>query len=227
MTEPVEPQEPQEPQEPVEAPETPQEPSDEPDRRGAEDGDPAPPEGAEQEPSSGQPQGKSEKEIEKGLQALEREAQRHAKRVGEIMEEDAQHLVRCELCAPLIPGFRWPQVPDDQRAAVMLAIGFDPEPDLRADTQSGVCPDCDGWGQVATGSKVQGQGALPCTSCKGKGWRGPRERQAGSIVQGNIPAEIVNGPQPEAPLDPDREAARAAAQAAGFMVIDTRAPAAT
>lgn len=212
---------------PVEAPETPQEPSDEPDRRGAEDGDPPPPESAEQDQSPEQPQAKSEKEIEKGLKALEKEAQRHANRVGEIMEEDAQHLLRCELCAPLIPGFRWPQVPDDQRAAVMLAIGFDPEPDLRSDTQSGVCPGCDGWGQVATGSKVQGQRALPCTSCGGKGWRGPREQAAPQLTPVSPSGAPSNGPPGDVPLDPDREATRAAAQAAGFMVIDTRAPAAT
>jgi len=172
------------------------------------------------------PEGKSQKEIEKGLRALEREAQRHAKRVAEIMEEDAQHLVLCELCAPLIPGFRWPQVPEDQRAAVMLAIGFDPKPDLLTDKRAHACPDCNGYGLVATGSKVQGQDALACIDCGGSGWVGERRNAPATAVTPPMPAAPSNGPQPEVPLSPDREAAKQAAQAAGFMVIDTQTPAA-
>lgn len=212
---------------PAEAPENSQQPTEE---RGAPDtpnGGGEPPQPPDETQSTVQAQASSERDIEKAMDKLGREAQRHRGRIGEIMGEDALALLPCELCWPPAPGFRFPQIPEDQRAAVMLAIGFEPEPDFRSDTQSGVCPDCDGWGQVATGSKVQGQKALPCTSCKGKGWRGPREQQAPQLPPVSVSGEPSNGPADAIPLDPDREAARQAAQAAGFMVIDTRAAAAT
>jgi hypothetical protein len=226
MTEPQEPQEPTEPQEPVETPTEPVEPAEEPGEGDYPPEEGEPPEGPEETPPSGQPQGKSEKDIEKGLQALEREAQRHAKRVGEIMEEDAQHLLRCELCDPLIPGFRWPLLTEDQRAAVMLAIGFEPEPELLPDTHSAVCPDCDGWGKVATGSHVQGQKALDCLACNGQGWRGPRQTIKVTVTTTASDNVQGNGPQPVPVSDPEREAARKAAEAAGYMIIDPRVTAA-
>ena len=227
MTELPEPQETSTPDVPAGAPESPQEPPEAPDAPDTPDEGDEPVEAPEEPVSNGQPQAKSEKEIEKGLQALEKEAQRHAKRIGEIMEEDAQHLVRCELCQPLIPGFRWPQVPDDQRAAVMLAIGFEPKRQLQPDKRAHACPECAGEGLVDTGSKVQGQDALACIDCGGCGWVGARRDAQVRALNSPMPMETVNGPPGEAPLDPDREAARAAAQAAGFMVIDTQVPAAT
>ena len=227
MTEPAEPQETPTPDVPVEAPETPQEPQEVPDAPDTPDEEDEPAEAPEGPQEPEQPQAKSEREIEKGLQALEREAQWHAKWIGEIMEEDAQHLIRCELCQPLIPGFRWPQVPEDQRAAVMLAIGFEPEPDLLFDKHAHACPDCDGHGKVATGSRVQGQDALPCLTCNGNGWMGERRQMTTRPVAVPAGLQTSDGPPAEVPLDPDREAARAAAQAAGFMVIDTQVSAAT
>ena len=226
MSEPAEPQAAPEPETPAEAPETPAEPPDEPDRRGAEDGDPPQTGPLEHAIPVEKPQGTSEKDIEKAMEKLSREARRHRDRIGEIMGEDALALQVCELCWPPAPGFRFPQVPEDQKAAVMMAIGFDPEPDLRPDEASQACPKCDGYGLVATGSKVKGQDALPCLNCGGSGWVGPRRTQPATVPAAPAPADVGNGPQPPAPLDPAREEARRAAQAAGFMVIDTQAPAA-
>lgn len=227
MTEPPEPQETPEPDVPVETPETPKEPTEGPETPDTPDEEEEPSEAPEETLSAQQPQGKSETEIEKGLRALEREAQRHAKRVGEIMEEDTQHLLRCELCAPLIPGFRWPQVPEDQRAAVMLAIGFEPQRQLRPDKRAHACPDCDGEGSVATGSKVKGQDALPCIDCVGSGWVGPRRDAPVQAVTPPPPAVAVNGPSGAAAADPERAEFERRAKELGFMVIDTRVPAAT
>jgi hypothetical protein len=227
MTEPVEPQEPPEPDAPVETPETPQEPTeapDAPDTPGEREETPEEPEDAL---SSGQPQAKSEKDIEEGLKKLATSATTWRNRVFTIMGGDAQALIPCELCEPIIPGFRWPQVPDERRAAVMLAIGFEPAPDLEPDKHAHACPDCHGHGKVATGSKVQGQDALPCLTCGGNGWMGERRQMTTRPAVAPVAPAPSNGPQPEAPLDPDREAARAAAQAAGFMVIDTQVSAAT
>jgi rubrerythrin len=226
MTEPAEPQEPQKPQEPGEPQEAPRE---RPEEEEEEDGQGKPSEPGEGEPedeSGQQPEGLSEKEIEARFDKLRKEQERHAKRVGEILEEDAQQLLVCELCWPLAPGFRWPLIEEEQRSAVLTAVGISPEPDLRQDKHSTVCPDCDGYGKVATGSKVEGHKSETCMACNAFGWVGPRKTMKSEVAAPAAPPAVVNGPHPEAPLDPDREAARQAAQAAGFMVIDTRAPAA-
>ena len=212
---------------PTETPRTPQEPLDELDEAPTPGEGDESPETPEEPESTVQPQGTSEKDIEKAMDKLGREAKRHRDRISEVMGEDALALLPCELCWPPAPGFRFPQIPEDQRASVMLAIGFDPDPDFRSDTQSAVCADCDGWGQVATGSKVQGQKALPCTACKGKGWRGPREARVADVAPELKPTALGDGPTPPPVSDSEREAARREAEAKGYMVIDTRAPAAT
>jgi len=221
-TEPVEPTEPTEPTEPREESADEMEEHDEdnlPEHEREPEGEPEPP----QEPQ--EPQGLSEKEIESRFEKLEKERQRHAKRVGEILEEEAQELVPCELCWPPAPGFRFPQMPEEQRSAVMTAIGFAGTPELEEAKDARQCPDCKGEGQVKTGSKVPGYDAMPCAACQGRGAVG--ERFAEKIVASRTTGAgvVVNGPQSEAPLSADREAARQAAQDAGFMVVDMRAPA--
>jgi hypothetical protein len=80
---------------------------------------------------------------------------------------------------------------------------------------------------VATGSKVQGQDALPCLTCKGDGWLGDRKSvQALGLVAAPV-VEPANGALEPVPLSPDAQAAKRAAEAAGFIVIDTHAPATT
>src|SRR5438105_13073989 len=68
-------------------------------------------EGGELEPEPGQeqasppePQGLSQKQMEKALDKLDREATRHHSRVVEIMGEDVSMLLDCPLCDPLTPG---------------------------------------------------------------------------------------------------------------------------
>lgn len=227
MTEPAEPQTPTEPQEPAEAPETPQEPPEAPDAPDTPDEGEERAEASEDEPSTVQPQPKSEKDMEKVFKALDNEAMRHAKRVGDILEEDAQDLIPCELCAKLLPGFRWPVVDEDQRAAVMLAIGFEPKPDLEPDKHAHACPDCHGHGKVATGSKVQGQDALPCLTCGGNGWMGERRQMTTRPAAAPVAAPPWNGPPELAPSDPEREALQKLAKEQGGFIVWSGEPAAT
>lgn len=48
--------------------------------------------------------------------------------------------------------------------------GFKPF-ELPADPHTETCPDCQGWGEVLTGSSVAGQIKRACPTCKSKGWR--------------------------------------------------------
>src|SRR5207237_130752 len=89
----------------------------------------------------------SEREMERAIAKLEREAERHRNRVAEIMGEDAQTLVVCELCEPAIPGFRWPQQLDhDRKQAVLGAIGLGELAERRHDPEAETCDLCDGQG---------------------------------------------------------------------------------
>src|SRR5947207_1678894 len=64
--------------------------------------EPSEPEGDEQKR---QAKAQSERDMEKALASLDREAERHFNRIGEIMGEDRDGLVPCELCLPRIPGY--------------------------------------------------------------------------------------------------------------------------
>lgn len=140
-------------------------------------GDGAPPDG---EPASGDEQTRqadqqarlsSDAEIEKAMQSLEREALRHTKRIGEIMGEDAIALVPCELCAPNLPGFRFPIVPSEPvRDAVKAAIGLADTTDYNTAPDASECGACNGLGIVLSGSKVARFLTLQCLSCEGRGY---------------------------------------------------------
>lgn len=143
----------------------------------------------------------SEGEQAKILDKLDREAERHRNRLTEILKEEALSLLPCELCNPRHAGWvDLSQITPELRQRVRIMIG-DREPvERRHDPYSARCEACNGEGEVETGSKVQGQTALPCLDCTGKGWiaTGP-ERVTGLRVQPPAPAP-QNGPIPVAPI---------------------------
>jgi hypothetical protein len=60
--------------------------------------------------------------------------------------------------------------------------------ELPASTSHERCADCNGWGYVRTGSRVESQETLPCETCQGNGWT----RKARPIeVQPPLPPLIV------------------------------------
>lgn len=125
------------------------------------------------EPSSGGGQDA----VDKAIPKLENEAKRHAGRVREIMGEDANQLVVCELCLPMIPGYRWDSAPDEPTTQrVREAIGLPSLDNFRPSATERKCDDCDGLGKVRTGSLVQGKESIRCDPCDGKGYVGTRER---------------------------------------------------
>lgn len=143
----------------------------------------------------------SEGEQSKLLDKLDREAERHTKRLTEILREEALGLLPCELCNPRTAGWvDLAAITPELRQRVRIMIG-DREPrELKADPYSRRCDVCDGETVVLTGSKDTGQRELPCIDCGGKGWVavGP-ERVTGLRVT-PLPVSAANGPIPLQPI---------------------------
>lgn len=161
----------------------------------------------------------SEKEIEKINRNLEGEARRHASRVLDIMGDDANVLVQCPLCLPLIPGFRYPQPPEaEQLAAVKEAIGEPAELPLRDDPELKPCETCDGFGATKTPSKVVGHGKRICPRCKGIGYLSPTGEPVGNgsvtATDGPVVATYTH-PMPDAPEPPEVTALKSL----GYIVV--------
>jgi hypothetical protein len=115
--------------------------------------------------------------VNKAIPKLEAEAARHAKRIIEIMGDDAAGLCVCELCLPAIPGYRWDGAPDAATTeAVRIAIGLPDLSNFRPSATEAVCDDCSGLGKVRTGSHVAKYETATCDACQGKGYRHTRER---------------------------------------------------
>jgi hypothetical protein len=115
---------------------------------------------------------RSQKEIDELTKKLEAEAQRHAKRVAELMGDDFALLVPSPV--DWTPGFLF-NVPEmlpspDAVAALDAILGraggveFLPAEDAEA------CSKCNALGQVLTGSRAPGQETKLCVTCNGAGW---------------------------------------------------------
>src|SRR5690242_12185760 len=160
----------EEPVEPVEPTE-----DDADDAEADEDETAAQPE-AEPTPEQKAAPAKSEREIERDQERLEKEASRHAGRVAEIMGEAAQELELCARCWPLAPGFHWPlnvaPVSDEQRAAVLasLGMGASSEPELPMAEGVEECPKCNGYGELRLPTKNPHQQKMICPMCSGNGY---------------------------------------------------------
>lgn len=126
--------------------------------------------GDAQEPVAVTP-AKSEKDIEKAMTALAKEAERHAGAVNRIMGEDALELELCPLCWPGAPGFRFPGEPEPaQLEAVLEAIGRQPSADYANAGDARKCDDCNGLGEVLTGSLAPKFRLKLCAPCNGTGY---------------------------------------------------------
>src|SRR5256714_1040439 len=143
-TEPQEPDTPFEEPEPATEPEAPEEPA--------------------QEPAQVVPEGMSIEELEKVRKKLDTSATTWRNRVSDLLGEEAQMLVPCELCDPLIPGFHWPpeleQPRDDLHAHLLDVLRTPSAPEYQQAQHVRRCQLCDGWGRVLSGSRVAGKGEV-------------------------------------------------------------------
>ena len=149
--------------EPTEEPAGPQEPTEEPTE-------------APEPPAPPPPEGMSIEELEKVRSKLDRSATTWRNRVSDLLGEDAQMLVPCELCDPTIPGFHWPpdleQPRDDLHAHLLDVLRTPDSPEYNQAQHVRRCQLCDGWGVVLSGSRVAGKGQVKCQMCKGNGFVG-------------------------------------------------------
>lgn len=162
-----------------------------------------------------------DKEIEKAFKALGKVRDYVARRVGEIMGDDATQLIPCPACQDLAPGFVWPPsvaaLSPEAEAGTRLLLGMQQPTDLEAHPSAVICETCQGKGQVQTPSKVPGYDVVDCPTCAATG------RTLTSNVVPIVPVNgapesppIMTGPTVmAAPLSPEAEAAKAQ----GYMVI--------
>jgi hypothetical protein len=123
--------------------------------------------------SEAAPAPRSQKEIEASAKKLEAEAERHAKRVAEIMGDDFSLLVPSPV--DWTPGFIF-NVPEmhpapEQVAELHAIVGQSAPLELRDAEDAEGCEKCNALGEVLTGSRKPGQETKPCTACTGTGWR--------------------------------------------------------
>src|SRR5207248_531634 len=141
---------------PPEEPAAPEEPTEEPTE-------------APEPPAPPPPEGMSIEELEKVRSKLDRSATTWRNRVSELLGEDAQMLVPCELCDPTIPGFHWPpdleQPRDDLHAHLLDVLKTPSAPDYEEAQYVRRCGACAGWGRVLSGSRVAGKGVVKCKAC--------------------------------------------------------------
>jgi hypothetical protein len=181
-----------------ETPETPEDP--ETDGEPDMDGEPEP----EPEPGEGGTV-LSEKDAEKAAEKLEREDDRHAKRIGEIMGEDSLMLVRCEFCEPGMSGFHWPasMLPaDDSRVIFYEAVGGGVEEQMVQPDRYQRCEYCKGFGQVRTGSRNALTANITCPKCLNAGYM---DMNPGEGANPQAPAMIGGGNEQQTPEMPAEE----------------------
>jgi hypothetical protein len=118
------------------------------------------------------PSGPSEAELEKAFKSLERESDRHAKRVAEIMGADFANLQTCPCCQ--VPGFVFPfqefsDTDQERRLAILSYLGQGEAPYKDA-ADKRACEACDGYGEVLSGSRNPTHRVVACSVCQGLGW---------------------------------------------------------
>jgi len=122
----------------------------------------------EQEPA----QAASDADVGKALEKLAREAERHGKRVSEIMGDDFAMLEICPL--DFTPGYVMPQMaaqlPDDVKDRVRALIGDGGASELRDAEGVEMCPRCDGHGQLAFPTRNPHVKTQMCPKCSGQGY---------------------------------------------------------
>jgi hypothetical protein len=108
---------------------------------------------------------------------LEAETKRHENVLRKVYGDDFADLAVCPCCLsdgwiiPAPPG----AFPPEQWEAVKMACGQEGDVQFKMADYAEPCPQCEGWGKVATGSHVPDLGTPLCRDCNGQGWR---EKQA-------------------------------------------------
>ncbi len=153
-----------------------------------------------EDPGPVPPAGVSEAELEKVRGQLERSATTWRNRVSQLLGEEAQFLVPCELCDPLLPGFHFPvdllTPSDDVQARLFDVLRTPAGPGYQEDPFTTECTTCAGLGKTLTKSQVPGKTERVCPTCGGDGFQ----------LQGGRPAQAQNGSEAEVQYNLPNEA---------------------
>jgi hypothetical protein len=150
---------------------------------------PSEPEPESEPPSEPEPEPPTQAQLEKMMDKLGKEDERHRKRYAEVLGPQFELMMPCPRC--LESGHIYPPeiapVDPDQVAAVDASLGRNVQPELREATDAERCPDCDGWGMVKTGAQNE-QGAVKvCTRCAGQGWVAPNTAAPVATFTSSVP----------------------------------------
>jgi type IV secretory pathway VirB10-like protein len=158
----------------------------------APDLEPVPPpepdeEGEQAEPAEGQPpqpeaepnEPESSAELARRDKALDGLNKHVAKRLTEILGDDATAYTPCEICTAFgTPGWRpGGDLPAEVKVIVSHALGVQTADDLEQAEDTARCGACGGRGYVRTGSLVPDFESAMCLSCQGRGWVATDERR--------------------------------------------------
>jgi hypothetical protein len=151
------------------------------------------------------PEGMSIEELEKVRTKLDTSANTWRRRVHDLLGAEADMLVECELCDPLLPGFHFPadvlQPRDELHARLLDVLRAPAAPEYRPDPFTTECGTCGGWGKTLTKGHVAGKTERVCPTCKGLGFQSPDAPQAVAPSAGN--GEVVYDLPNEEPLVTD------------------------
>ncbi len=155
------------------------------------------------------PAGMSIEELEKVRGQLDRSATTWRNRVSQLLGEEAQFLVPCELCDPMIPGFHWPAEmvtpTSDVQARLLEVVQAPSAPDYREDPFTNECTTCGGWGKTKTRSHVAGKTERVCPSCKGLGFRATDGPQPAPATNGQVEDVQYNLPDDQPLIVDDKD----------------------
>lgn len=178
--------------EPTETPESPDEPEtdEEPDE---EPNEPEEPVQAQREPLT-------ERQIEQRMRSLDSEANRHVRRVEEILADDVTDFRRCPCCLPFAPGYLFDvPMPRDELDAIIGELAGGANENYATAEDAALCDTCKGLGKVLTGSLVPEHRTKMCAACNGCGYRVLRPTPAPAVTPPPVAAEP---PIPETPIMP-------------------------
>ena len=183
------------PGEPTESPESPEElgatPEPQPEPNGPEE-----PTGRERAPLT-------EQEIEARMRKLDSEAERHYKRVEEVLAEDVTDFRRCPACLPFAPGYLLDQpLARELLDAIVADLSGGDQGDYATAEDASVCETCRGLGKVLTGSLVPEHRTKLCAGCNGCGYR---VKRANTPPPPPAPSAELIAPTPEPQPTPPPE----------------------
>lgn len=168
---------------------------------------PAEPEPEPEQPSEPPPEPPTQAQLEKMMDKLAKEDERHRKRYAEVLGDQFALMQPCPRCLEsgmIYPPEMAPPEPD-QVAAVDASLGRNVQPELREATDAERCSACDGWGMVRTGAQNDAGKVKPCTPCGGQGWVMPQatvpsasSASSGGATRNGETAEPGATPMPDA-----------------------------